>query len=501
MTFSAWRTLVKAAYQGGEPTHAALIRTVVDGARFITVRDVESDLALSKSYLNTFLTQQVKLAGTRITESVSDIITEAKTLMPIDDDTAAISAILDNAITFAYDSINGMADKWDAHLLQAAIDLQRHVPFYQVRQTTTYVKDTVGVTTEGFISKVALPDTARIQQLWFGHYYAPLEADFEYAVDDVVLSNARAYKVVTGGTLTVYDIGNGLTSTDGTDETLGDLVFKYFRPERDWPVRQMEWPARNRLLAGDFSGGPAYAFPPESDVIWLYPALDDKHRFDLEWVGVAEDFGDTDSVLFDKTAAEAAAHYIRFLLYTTELDDPKNGAISMALYQKALRKAVLDNQERDTGSSTQVAPYDYRRRCRFWGSCFSLFNINSNNQTIVNPNAWYPVANTGGDSTLTSTAPNQSFALTFSGGAGLSRVVLSTQGRSAGDTMNISVNFSNTPGIIIDFRNGSLAGDTLLPAESFPDLTYTTDGLTTRGLFTFVFGNNEWLYDQSKIPA
>lgn len=500
MTFDEWRTLVKTAYQGGEPTHASLIRSVVDGARSVTVRDVESDLALARSYQNSFRDAKVKLAGTRITDDLADVIAEAKALMPIDDDTERIVAILENAIEGALDEINGIADKFEAFLLQAAIDLQRHVPFYQVRQITTFLVDTAGVTNEGFISRVALPETARIQQLWYGHYYAALEADVDYEADDIVISNGRAYKVVTGGTLTAYEVAEGLASTDGSDEELGDLVFRYYSPERDWPVRQIDWNRRNQLRAGDVGAGPMYAFPPQSDELWLYPVLDSEHRFDLEWVGVTEEFEDDDEVTFDRTAAEAAAHYIRAMLFQTELDDGKQAATSLALYQRAIRKAVVDNQARDTGSPPSVAPYDYRRRWRFCGAC-GVTTENSNNGTEVNPNAWAEVANTGGDSTLTPTAANMTFDLTLSGAAGLRRLVLATHGQTAGNRVTVRCTFPETAGLIIDFRNGALAGDQLLPALNFPDQTFTTDGVTTSGTFEFVFGNNTWEYVESSIPA
>ena len=369
MTFEAWRTLVKAVYQGGEPTHAAQMRLVADGARGVLVRDIEGDLPLSKSYLNSFREGKVKLAGTRIVDSIAAVIIEVSGLMPIEADTAAATAILENAITTAYDDVNGAADKWDAHLLEAAHELQVQVPFFHVRQTTTYLVDTAGVTNEGFISRVALPATARIQQVTYGHYYAALESDTTYVAEDRVVSNGRVYEVVTGGTVTAYEVGVGLVSADGENETLGDMVFKYYDGERDWPVREMEWSVRNRLKAGDFSGGPVYCFPPESDEIWFFPILDATHRFDLDWVGIAATFADVDEVTFDQTAAEAAAHYIRSMMLATELDDAKNAAVSMSLFQRAVRKAVLDNEERDTGSPTQTRPYDYRRCAHAWGAC------------------------------------------------------------------------------------------------------------------------------------
>jgi hypothetical protein len=111
------------------------------------------------------------------------------------------------------------------------------------------------------------------------------------------------------------------------------------------------------------------------------------------------------------------------------------------------------------------------------------------------------VANTGGDSTLTPTAANMTYALNFTGDAGLRRIVLATHGRTAGDKISLAITFPTTEGIIVDFRNGALAGAQLLPAESFPDLTYTTDGLTTTAVFEFVFGNNAWGFVEHGIPA
>lgn len=504
MTFAEWRTLVKLAYQGGEPTHALLMRAVADGSRAIMVRDIESDLALSKSYANTFRESKVRMAGTRIEDDIAAVITEVSGLMPIDADTAAATAILENAITGAYDDFNGSADKWDAYLLQAAIDLQRHIPFYQVRQITPYLVDTVGVTTEGFISRVALPETARMQNLVYGHYYAPLEADVEYEADDKVISNDRVYKVVVGGTLTIYEIGDGLTSTDYSDEELGDLTFKLYQPERDWPVRQMEWAARNRLLAGDFSGGPAYVLPPQRDELWLYPALDDTHRFDLEWVGVAEEFDDADEVLFDRTAAEAAAHYIRQMMYLTELDDQRQAAASLAFYQKALRKAIIDNDDRETGSPTQVQPYDYRRRCWRWGSCFAPISSNPGTGGM-DINGQITLGDSSGTLTIRPTAINFTATVNFSGAAGDRPIIVAPNGQNGyvprGARLLVICNFPETEGLILTFLNKLSSGDDLLPELRFPDNQFVTDGIGTSATFEFVYDGSNWQYSESNIPA
>lgn len=367
MTFGAWSTLTKVAYQGGEPVTASLMRAIADGARAVLVRDVESDLALAKSYRTSFDEANFSMAGTRITDSLPTVIAAVRALMPIDSDTAAADAILDNAIESAYDRFNGVADRWDALLVEAAIEMQRHVPFFHARQVTTYLEGGAGVTAVGFISRVALPEDARIQQLWYGRYVAELEPDVAYEADDYVTSNGRVYKVITGGTLTIYDIGDGLTSTDREDESLGDLVFQYFEAERDWPVRKIDWNQRNVLMAGDFSGGPLYAFPPEQDQIWMFPALDADHRFDLEWVGIAQSYEDSDEVTFDTKAAACAAHFIRSHLLREIMKDQSGSAQAFALFQRDLRGLVVDCEQRDQGAPVSVAPYDWRRR--LWGWC------------------------------------------------------------------------------------------------------------------------------------
>lgn len=505
MTFAAWRTLVKLAYQGGEPSHASLVRAVTDGARAVLVRDIESDLTLAKSYRESFLQAKIKYAGTRFTDAESSVVTEVKTLMPIDSDTAAALPLVNNAIVAALEELNALSDKWDAYLLQAAIDLQRHVPFYQVRQVTTYLYDSAGVVQHAFASQIALPEGARIQQLTYGLYFPALEQDIEYEAGDRVMSNGRVYEVVTvDGVLTAYEVGAGLTSIDGNSESLGALTFTYYSPAQDWPVRQLDWSNRNRLLTGGFNAGPAYAFPPQADILLLYPALNSKNRFDLEWVGVAEAFGDSDEVLFDRTAAEAAAHYIRMMLYQTEVDDTRQSAASLIFYQKAVRKAIIDTQDRELGSPAQIQPYDYRRRCLAWGSAYVPLAIGTDpenpDEDDMATNGFLAYTNGSGTTTVTPSANNFTGQITFSGSAGARVISIAKTGRVAGDRLTLVCLLPATEGLALDFTNGP-GGDSLLAAPRFEDGTYYTDGLTLQATFEFYFDGTDWNYQSSTIPA
>jgi hypothetical protein len=368
MTFAEWRTLVKIAYQGGEPTLAALMRAVTDGARAITVRDVESDLPLAKSYRDSFRDARAALAGTRITTAIADVKTTVRGLMPIDDDTDAIDAILDNAIEAAYDDLNGTADRFDALLNEVAVELQRHIPFFTTRHENSYLQNSTGVTNEAFVSKVAPPAGMRLTQMWYGPYVAALAEGVTYEAEDYVESNGRIYEVVTGGVLGEDELGDGLTSTDYDDEALGDLVFRYLRPVILVPARAYVWADRARLRAGRFSGGPLYTLSEETDELWFYPPLGDDNRFVMEWVGVKESWEDADEVTFDAKAAACAAHFIKSHLLREIVSDSRRSAEAFALYQRELRGLVVDNDQRQAGMTSQVAAYNYWGSCR-WSPC------------------------------------------------------------------------------------------------------------------------------------
>lgn len=368
MTFAEWRTLVKIAYQGGDPDTDALMMAIKDGARAVTVRDVESDLPLAKSYRDTFRDARYEMAATRITDDVATVVTAVKLLMPIDDDTEAITGILENAIKSAYNMFNGSADRWDALLIEAAVEMQRHVSFFTTRHENSYLQNSTGVTNDAFFSKVTPPAGMRLTQMWYGPYVAALAEGVTYEDGDYVESNGRIYEVVVGGVLGEDQLGDGLTSTDYDDEALGDLAFRFLRPVILVPARAYVWADRARFRAGRFSGGPLYTISDETDELWFYPPLGDDNRFVMEWVGVKEEWEDTDEVTFDAKAAACAAHFIRSNLLREIVSDSRRSAEAFALYQRELRGLVVDNEQRQAGMASQVAAYNYWGGCR-WGPC------------------------------------------------------------------------------------------------------------------------------------
>lgn len=493
-TYEDWSAQVATAYRGGDATRAQLLTAIKDGARAIMVRDTESDLPLAKSYEDRFRRAKVALAGMRDSETLSATVEAVRELMPVDADTDAHSENLDNAIETVRAEIETFADRYDALMVEAAIELQRHVPFYQVRQLATYLKDGDGVTNSGYISRVALPADARVQQVWYGKYYEALAEGEEYEADDIVVSNGRLYVVLTGGTLAEDELGVGLLTTDFTEEELGDLTFRYYGPVRDWPVRHLDWPRRQAMAAGQISEGPCYTMPDQQDQLWFYPVLDETHRFDLEYVGVAQTFEDDDVVTFDKVAAKAAANYIRGIFAQGEENDARAAAGYLAIYQRSIREAVVDHSDRQAGSPNSVVPYDWSRNARVCGSAPVA-------SSAIYPNGYLTRVNTTGDITLESSASNMIIDLTVGGVARTSIVVLETAGRAAGDRMIVRMTLPAVEAIIFEFRNSTSSGTLLLPEERFTDQQFYTDGFTTSATFEFVFNGTAWVFVGANTPA
>lgn len=499
-TYGEWREVVLAVYNGGEATRSQVLTAIKDGTKAIMARDTEGDLQLSRSYRDRFDEAKVQLAGAAIDDDDAIVIAAIRALMPVEADTDALSVALDNAITTARDDFNQATRKFDEYLLQAVKEIQSHVAFYQVRQLTPIVLNGEGVIPEAFYSRFTLPEGARVQQLWYGKYYPALEAGVPVEDGDFVVSNGRVYKVITGGTPTEYDVADGLTTTDGTDEELSDMVFRYYAPDRDVPVRKLDWTERKAMRGGDAARGPCYTQAEESDELWLYPGLDADHRFDLEWVGIADEFEASDEVTFDRLAAEAAAHYVRSQFAQNESANLRGAGAAFALFQRALRKAVLHHEERERGTRERsVVPYNWARCPTFFGSCcVGATAAAAASGGICEPsNGWDEKTSVSGDTELSSTAANMHFDVTITDDANL---YLSTEGREAGDRMTVTMTLPSSV-VTIAFRNGALDGGLLLPDETYTDQIFTTDGITLSAVFEFFFDGNAWQYSDSRTPA
>lgn len=506
---------VKAAYwTAGEPTASQQYRALANFAISLIIRQVERDLEASKSFLNSYNEQKLLLAGSRVTGNDAAVIAAVEALMPIERDTDGITELRENAILQARDDFNGTADRFDVELLNAAMDLQRHIPFYQARHETTYTPATVGLLNRGFVSEVALPDGCRIQNVWAGRLHTPLVAG-TYVADDIVDSNGRFYKVTTGGTLTTEQIGDGLIEQQaGVEETLGDVVFEYYCDSKLIPVRPFPWADREAIYSGRLSGGPVWTTPPQTDVLWLYPAMvNDERLFMLEWSGVKTAFDDADTVTFDLLAYQAGAQYVRAMLLKDVADNGRSSAAALLLYQAALRKALIDNQARQTGtagSSSELLRMNLG--CvPWWRQCFMRCTSTSSQSSTYPSNSEYEQESSTGNVTVTAQSPNHLAKIDFTGVASTRVIVLNSNWQNPqggtfaapnGFRIVISATFPDgVADIIIEVRDSTSTGTLLLPASGYAGQQFTTDGFSTSAAWEFVSNEGVWQWVRGQVPA
>lgn len=106
-----------------------------------------------------------------------------------------------------------------------------------------------------------------------------------------------------------------------------------------------------------------------------------------------------------------------------------------------------------------------------------------------------------GSINLSVLAHNMSIMLGLNGEAGLFTGILKTPGSRIGDRITLKVGLPAIAGVILDFRTTAAGGAHVLPPETFPDQTFTSDGITTSATFEFVRTASAWLYVESSIPS
>lgn len=99
-------------------------------------------------------------------------------------------------------------------------------------------------------------------------------------------------------------------------------------------------------------------------------------------------------------------------------------------------------------------------------------------------------------------AQNMSVDLGLNGTAGLHTVIMPRQGVPRGTRAILKISFPvGVAGIIIDLRDNADDGPQLLPAETFTDQQFTTDGVLLSATFELVYKGAAWLYVESSIPS
>jgi hypothetical protein len=365
--FTTYRDYVFAAYNEGAQTtnrEDAAIQAVADFTKAAICREVDSDLPLAKSYLDSYRAAKLRLAGYEITSDFATVIAAVQTRITVDASRAAISDFVNAQVQQGIDDFNGTATLWEAALTESCIDLQRYVDYYRSRHTTyynpSYFED------HGDASVAQMPDGARPYRFVYQTYYPDLAESVAYVAGDYVLSI-----VVTGGTLASGEIGSGLTSTDpDAVETLGSLEFTY----QDAPQcfsRVMEpspWKTRETLscdtcglsdsdvedyTADQFlslrASGYVYALEPRGRSFWVWPKVRNYWQVQVEWDGIKTSFADGDDEMFGPAEARASAFYIKSTLTRAITDSAQNAALLMQLYHLERKKlwAQADEKRRE----------------------------------------------------------------------------------------------------------------------------------------------------------
>lgn len=349
MTWAQFKAGVLLAYNPGGDATKMGYAAVAAYVKALICREVDGDLLLSKSYMNTYTDLKAKLIGSTVPVYAT---TQPEVLirLTVDASRASIATYINEAIQEAIDDINATTALFEKYVTEAAYDIQRHVVCYTTGNVSTIETSTfTPAQPYGYVTRLnnyVAANTINTVELYLARYAQALAAQ-AYAVDDTVQSNQRIYKCVTAGTVAV--VGDGLTSTDGVEETLGTAGF-IFTYNRDYnQCTPIKWASRMQLIDNRpvDGNGPWYSISPRGDEIWVYPALDSEdYMLQMMWDGIKVTFVDADTVTFDEKCFVAASEFVRGMIQKNLVGDERAASMAMATYQGMLKRLWLDCNDR-----------------------------------------------------------------------------------------------------------------------------------------------------------
>lgn len=173
----------------------------------------------------------------------------------------------------------GLEDFRERTMRNAVVDLQRHIPAYQVGHTTTY----------------AAADMDEIEHAMLGNFPATCIPSAFWIYSNEVDSEGDAHPDCKRNRLDFWD----------------------------WDNRQhlICNPCDHRLYA--------YAISPQGKEFMIHPVLNDDTRLLLVWQGLKINFVGADVVPWPEEAAEAVAAYVKWRIL---LEIDKNPALAQAQY-------------------------------------------------------------------------------------------------------------------------------------------------------------------------
>lgn len=315
-------------------------------------REVDHDVILSKSYWNYYTEMRRRLLGYATSLDVGSTLDDAvKVLLPVDAQREGIQTYITQQIKNAYQELTGLDTFITKAMREIVIDLQSYIPCYRVGEETVY--ESTDVTQVGNMSRGPVPPQAEIREAFFLQAVTVLAENVAYQAGDYVASNGRTYMVLASGELTTGQLGAGLTTTDGSIETLGGMTFTFIYGEACFRSEVVPLPWSERFMLNSLRDGCAnkdmpvlFSIDPESYSFFIWPKLDATHTLSIFWTGLKFDFEDGDTVPFDETAQQAVAEGVLAKYYAQVEREPRDAQLHGAAYAALKTRAYLDCKAR-----------------------------------------------------------------------------------------------------------------------------------------------------------
>lgn len=313
-------------------------------------REVDHDLLMSKSYLNSYSELKRRLLGFSTTLAVGSTLDVAvKILLPVDSQREGIQTYLTQQIKNAHSDLTSLSAFIEKLMREAVIDFQSYILCYRIGQETIFTSEDVAQV--GNLSRGKMPEEGQLQQVFLLTSVDALEEDVAYTAGDYVSSNGRIYRALSSGTIS--DLGDGLLTTDGSIETLDGVNFTFFYGEACFRSEIVPIPWSDRFDSNALRDGcvnadkPAVlAIDPETYSFFLWPKLDSTHTLSVFWDGLKFEFFNGDAVPFDEVVQQAVREFVLARYYLQVEHDAREAAMHEALYKELRARAFCDCNKR-----------------------------------------------------------------------------------------------------------------------------------------------------------
>jgi hypothetical protein len=253
--WAAFKAFVRSFLTDVVPGDNLYVMAVAEFVKAKFAREVEHDIELHNSYMQSYLVYRQRLIGYKYSV-VGNLTNAVKGLITNDANRQGTGSLLDGMIAQGRDDIEGLSVLVEGLTRQGVIDIQSYIPIYRTGQETTFADTDFEL--EGKASKGKLPVGAQI-----------IDASF--------------------------------VQTSTGNKT---------------PLNLSDWRDRQELISGNavLNDNTFYlCLDPWGIYFYVYPPVDVDHTVKLVWDGLKVDFADGDVVMppFDEAMAQVVAEYVK----------------------------------------------------------------------------------------------------------------------------------------------------------------------------------------------